>query len=136
MNILANVVKPIGADREQIDAWVDVLDRAEPDQTGWRTAFDRLKEELIKARRLRWLGRIPAVVGFCVLVALYLIEHALFWNPPGPVLGGGTSLIWILVLTWEFAVRRAFPVLEIEGRVAALLRYYGAKDVPTEEEVS
>jgi hypothetical protein len=127
VSLFSQTLKPIGADRAQIDALVDILDRAEPDRTGWRNAFDRLKDELTRARRLRPLIWMPAVVVYVVLSVLY------FFTTPRPVLGGYVALMVILVFFWGFAMRRAFPVLELEGRIATLLRYYGAKDVSPEE---
>jgi hypothetical protein len=136
MSLIANPVKPPGAPRTQIEAWIDVLDRAEPDQSGWRDAFDGLKLELTKARKIRRLGQIPAGLAFLVLIALYVVHHIGrdAWTAPQGWLNNGTVLVWTVVLIWEFVVRRVFPVLELESRVAALLRYYGATGVSQGDE--
>jgi hypothetical protein len=140
MSMLADAVKPVGPSLAQIEAWVDILDRAEPEHSGWRTAFASLREQLTKARRIRDIVRRPIVASFTIASAVQ-VGHS--W-----LSGGSTFLTWsfwlntaaltlmIMLLVWEAAVLpRAFPVLELEGRVAALLRYYGAKDVPQNDEV-
>jgi hypothetical protein len=138
MSVLGDTAKPVRPDRAQIDAWVDILDRAEPDRTGWQSAFTNLKEALTGAREMRRIVRLPATV-LCALLAIAwfailfsatdALDERRLW------LNGAVSVLALVVLAWEFAMRRVFPVLQLEGRVAALLRYYGGKDVSPEEEV-
>lgn len=108
--------------RAEVDSLIDTLDRHEPTQSGWRAAFDRLKENLATARRIRGLVQLPGSVLFVVLLAASLVTGLEMWA--NVAIGVGAMLV-----VWEFAAGRAFPVLEQEGRVAALLKYYGATDV-------
>ena len=136
MSWLAKMLRPVGATRPQIEAWIDMLDRSEPDRSGWRDAFDDLKRELMAARKIRDLGRLPVVVAFLVLLVFdYVVARVILSLSQQSPDSGALLVCIVTVISWEFVVRRAFPVLDIEGRVAALLRYYGAKDVPQEEEV-
>jgi hypothetical protein len=126
------------ASRAQIDSWIDVLDHAEPDRNGWRSAFDLLNEELRKARRIRHLVRLPGAVLFLVFGVVWLASRTTFhvsaWYAQHAWLNAG-FLLPTLLLFCELIVRWLYPVLQLEGRVAALLRYYGAKDVSPEEEI-
>lgn len=121
----------------EIDKHIDALDRAEPDQPlmYWRKSFDALKIALTNARRIRDPLRTP---GWLALTALMTFSMYLGWSLPDQF----DDRLWIVVialagvlLVWEICMRLTFPVLNREGRVSALLRYYGAKDVDQQEEV-
>lgn len=117
--------------RTDIDAWIDTLDRAEPHHSlgAWREAYDRLRAALLQARKIRRYCAIPAAVIAGVLVIVF---HGEVWDfddirnlfgVEGAVLFG-----------FYFLLAKIFPVLGREDRVQTLLRYYGAQDVPHEEE--
>jgi hypothetical protein len=115
-----------------IDQHIDTLDRNEPSnaQTGWRSAYDVLDVALMKARRMRHLWAIPALI--CA-AALAIAMHGLQWD--------WEDIRFFLLMEalalaaiW-FVLSKLNPVLHRESRIAALLRYYGARDVPQEESI-
>jgi hypothetical protein len=139
MNVLLDRLKPVGPSLPQIEAWVDILDRAEPERAGWRTAFANLKEQLGKARSLRDIPRRPVFAFFVIASTIHSVNT---WLSGGPgfltwsfwlSLVAGTLLL--IYFIWEAVLlTRMLTVLALEERVAALLRYYGAKDVPLYDE--
>lgn len=123
--------------RAEIDRYVDALDRNEPSQSGWRDAFDHLKPALDDARRIRRRFRLPIFVLLAASIALVFVHRISpgLLNMPGLWPQAFAIACGLLFLVIEGVLRSLFPVLQQEDRVAALLRYYGAKDVPHEEEV-
>ena len=117
--------------RAQVDAWIDTLDYSEPDRPRgiWGEAYDRLHMALLHARKIRRYCLIPAAIAAGILVIVF---HGRVWDFDDirNVFGieGG------LILALYFLLTKFFPVLARENRVQTLLRYYGAKDVPHEEE--
>jgi len=114
----------------EIDAHIDALDRAEPTQNPmhWRRAFESLKSALEDARRIRSLLIPPGIV---LALALLWWLHGDSWELTDARTGVGFFVI-VLALG-HLALGARFAALKREARIAALLRYYGAKDVPEEE---
>lgn len=116
---------------EDVRAWIETLDRGEPDQprNTWGGAYDRLHDALLYARKLRRYCAIPAVVIAAVTV---ITLHGRVWDFDDIRNLFGIELAAVLLL--HFLLTKVFPVMAREDRVQTLLRYYGAKDVPHEEE--
>lgn len=123
--------------RSEVDRYIDVLDRSEPSQTGWLNAFNALKSTLQNARRRRDLFRVPLVSILLIAVAVSFIGRIAPDVLDIPRAWSQTAVITlsILFLLLEAVVRSLFPVLQQEGRVATLLRYYGAKNVSPDQAV-
>ena len=107
----------------EIDRYIDVLDRTEPGQpqASWRSTFDILNVSLARARRIRRLWSIPVAIAAALGV---IVLHGAHWDfdDARNVLAFN---ILLLVAVWWLLEQR-YPILQREGRVGALLRYYGA----------
>ena len=116
---------------DDVRAWIDTLDLGEPDQPrgGWGEAYDRLHDTLLSARKLRRLCAIPAIL---IAAGAVILFHGRVWDFEDIRNLFGFELCLVLLL--HFLLTKVFPVLAREDRVQTLLRYYGAKDVPHEEE--
>ncbi|ANP44864.1 hypothetical protein [Candidatus Viadribacter manganicus] len=116
---------------DDVRAGIDTLDRGEPDQArgGWGEPYDRLHDALLDARKTRRYCAIPAML---IAAALVILFHGRVWD-----FEDIRNLFVIelgAVLLLNFLLTKVFPVLAREDRVQTLLRYYGAQDVPHEEE--
>jgi hypothetical protein len=117
--------------REQVSAWIDKLDRAEPhgSRGSWSAAYDGLRVALLHARKIRRYCLIPSVI---VAVAVIIFFHGEAWDGDDVrnLIIAQTSLLFLS----HFLLTKMFAVLADEDRVQTLLRYYGAQDVPPEHE--
>ena len=125
--------------RAEVDCCIDVLDRTEPSRGGWTTEFNSLKSAIENARKIRDRFRMPIIILFVPAVIISFVGR---FSPDllDPYLHGlwsGTFTIacGVLGLALELVMRAIFPVLQREGRVAALLRYYGAKNMSPDQAV-
>lgn len=114
-----------------IRVWMDVLDRAEPEHLRgkWGEAYDRLHDTLLNARKVRRYCAIPAVL---IAAATVILLHGQVWDFDDIRNLFGVELMTVLLL--HFLLTKFYPVLAQEDRVQTLLRYYGAQDVPHEDE--
>lgn len=106
----------------EIDAQIDVLDRAEPTQNRmhWRRAFDYLKDALARARRIRRLALLPVLV-VAALATSFLRGSE--WDINDARLAFVS--FFVLLALAHVALASTFAALQRESRIAALLRYYG-----------
>lgn len=88
------------ATQEQVDAWIEVLDRAEPVQPG-----------------IGW----PLLIGSLGLVAVYLLHVVVAGS-----IGLPAAMLSAIFLIWRAVAGARFPVLDAEDRVVNLLCYYGS----------
>lgn len=123
--------------RAEVDRYVDVLDQSEPSRGGWTSEFNSLKSALENARKIRNRFRLPIIILFVPALVISIVGrispdllelHGL-WS------GTFTIACGALFLALELVMRIIFPVLQREGRVAALLRHYGAKDMSPDQAV-
>lgn len=113
---------------DELERHIDVLDRAEPQQAGWRGAFDALYTALNRGRRVRQLWTIPAAVAAAILT---IVLHQDRWGTND--LRNLFLFYGLIMIAIFYVMGKLYPVLAREGRVAALLRYYGVRDIPEEE---
>lgn len=113
----------------EVDGHIDTLDRTEPTRSGWQPAFNALHQALGHARKVRRYCVIPAAV---IAAALIIVFHGEVWNWDDA--RNLLAVELILLGGMRFAMTKVFAVLDREDRVQALLRYYGAKDLPYEDE--
>lgn len=104
-----------------IDTWIDRLDRAEPHQSGWREAYDRLDATWARARAIRRYCAIPAAIVAAIAV---IVLHGQAWGFDDLQHLFSVEAAVLLLLFW--IVAKLFPALDREDRISALLRYYGA----------
>jgi hypothetical protein len=124
-------MNPKQPNREDVKAWVETLYRREPqhDRRTWGEAYDGLHAALLHARKLRRYCTIPAALLAAVFVVLL---HGRVWDFEDI---RNLFAVELIVLTGlHFFLTKIFVVLAYEDGVQTLLRYYGAHDVPYEEE--
>ncbi len=116
----------------EVDQLIDVLDRTTGDDL--RPAFDPLRHEYARARRLRDAQLRLSRVLLLVVTLYYAVQlYAVDWVMDAVELTSLIPLWLVLVLNGILAIitSSVFPILRREDRVTALLRAYGA-DIPDE----
>lgn len=105
--------------RAEIDALIDLLDRADrSDTTAWRKPLATLWERLKKAQRTRrWVGT-PILAAAITLPGIFGADLWEGWIMFSAVLGAASFFIMQRIL------ERLMPVLEREERIAALQSYF------------
>lgn len=113
----------------EIEAWIDTLDRAEPHHVPaqWSEAYAQLLAALQHASKVRRYSAIPAAI---VAALLIIVFHGESWGADDIRNLFGAELAALLSL--NFLLEKLYPVLDRESRVRALLKYYGAHDMPSE----
>lgn len=117
--------------REDVKAWIDILQRSEPQHARgtWGKAYDSLHTALLHARKLRRYAAIPAAI---LAGAFVIFLHGSVWDLHDIYNLFIVEAVALLLL--HFILTKVFVVLAYEDQVQTLLRYYGAQDVPLEEE--
>lgn len=123
--------------RAEVDRYIDALDQSEPSHGGWMNEFNSLKSAIENARKIRNRFRLPIIILFVPAVIISFIGR---FSPDlldlhGLWSGTFTIACGVLFLALELVTRAIFPVLQREARVAALLRYYGAKNMSPDQAV-
>lgn len=114
----------------EVASLIDTLDRSEPHapQMHWRAAYDTLETALRGTRRVRRYLAIPAAIFAAILVVVF---HGEAWN--FDEIRNLFVIEGLTLIALHFALSKIYAVLAREGRIAALLTYFGARDLPEEE---
>ena len=124
-------MNPNQPSREDVKAWLETLYRREPqhDRRTWGKAYDGLRVALLHARNLRRYCTIPAAV---VAAAFVILLHGRVWDFED--IRNLFAVEFLVIAGLHFFLTKIFVVLAYEDSAQTLLRYYGAQDVPYEQE--
>jgi len=114
----------------EVASLVDTLDRSEPHapQMHWRAGYDTLETALRSARRVQRHLALPAAIFAAILVVVF---HGKVWDFDD--IRNLFVIEGLTLIALHFALSKTYAVLAREGRIAALLTYFGARDLPEEE---